>query len=311
MRVGVTGGAGFIGSFVVDELIQKGHEPLIFDHIGRTHRTDVEVMLGDVRDSVTMVEMAAHVDGIIHLAAVLGTQETIKNPRPAVLSNIEGGLNFLEALDQYDLPGTYIAVGNHWMNNSYSISKTTVERFVNMYNKERKTRANIVRVVNAYGPRQRPAPPFGPGRVRKITPSFICRALSGMPVEVYGDGLQVSDMVYVDDVALALVRSLEEANDGKIFDEVIEVGPEEHHTVYEVAKEVISICEEFGYEPVNIINLPMRPGEIPGSKVIANTSTLELIGLSSSDFISLRDGMTATVEYFINSKGQHWNDPRT
>ena len=87
----------------------------------------------------------------------------------------------LQAAAQYDLPGVYIGVGNHWMNNTYSISKTQVERFVDMYNTERGTRVNIVRVVNAYGPRQLAAHPYGPGKVRKITPAFICRALRDEP----------------------------------------------------------------------------------------------------------------------------------
>jgi UDP-glucose 4-epimerase len=96
---------------------------VVFDH-HRSGPRDYEVILGDIRDATAMVELAAHCDGIIHLAAVLGTQETIFNPRPAAETNLVGGLNFLEAVSQYDLPGVYIAIGNHWMNNSYSISKT-------------------------------------------------------------------------------------------------------------------------------------------------------------------------------------------
>src|SRR5205814_3666359 len=88
MRVGVTGGYGFIGRYVCEELITRGHEPLVFDSRGRTPNPDWEVMIGDIRDSTAMVELAAHCDGIIHLAAVLGTQETIRNPRPAAETNL-------------------------------------------------------------------------------------------------------------------------------------------------------------------------------------------------------------------------------
>jgi len=90
------------------------------------------------------------------------------------------------------------------MQNTYSITKSTVERFVAMYNAERGTKVNVVRAMNAYGPRQVPAAPYGPSKVRKIAPSFICRALKGDPLEMYGTGSQVSDMVYVTDVAEAL-----------------------------------------------------------------------------------------------------------
>src|ERR1044071_8690835 len=116
-KIGVTGGAGFIGSHVIDELLDRGYVPVVFDH--HRNRLDldlvqdtVEVFLGDVRDATAMTEFAAHVDGIIHLAAVLGTQETVLNPRPAAESNLMGGLNFLEAITQYHIPGVYIAVGN-------------------------------------------------------------------------------------------------------------------------------------------------------------------------------------------------------
>lgn len=274
--VGVTGGAGFIGGHVIDNLRAAGHDVISFDHLGRQHRDDCETMLGDVRDPVAMTELAAHCDGIIHLAAVLGTQETINNPLPAVDTNIRGGLNFLEAISQYDLPGVYIAVGNHWMNNAYSISKTAVERFCRMHVDYRGTRVGVVRAVNAYGPRQVAAAPYGPGKVRKIMPAFICRALSGAPIEVYGDGEQVSDMVYVDDVAQALVSTLVACDRGKVPERVIEVGPFRHASVNDVAHAV----NQAAYKQAGIMkmplgtplvkHLPMRPGETPGACVTAD-----------------------------------------
>lgn len=297
----VTGGAGFIGGHVVDELRARGHEAIIFDHAGRTHAR-AEVFLGDVRDPVAMTELAAHVDGIIHLAACLGTQETIKNPRPAAETNVQGGLNFLEAIAQYDLPGVYIGVGNHWMNNTYSISKTTVERFAAMFNKERGTRCNIVRLVNAYGPRQTVAPPFGPARVRKITPAFVCRALTGEPIEIYGDGEQVSDMVHVTDGAKALVTALEKAAAGTVLDRVVEVGPADHRTVNEVAETVIKAAVALGYDQVPLKHAPMRPGEIPGAQVTADTSTLSLVDMDADTLVGLDEGIADVVAWYA----EHW-----
>jgi UDP-glucose 4-epimerase len=300
MKIGVTGGAGFIGGHVVDELRARGHEPIIFDHAGRTHDR-AEVFLGDVRDPVAMTELAAHVDGIIHLAACLGTQETIKNPRPAAETNVQGGLNFLEAIAQYDIPGVYIGVGNHWMNNTYSISKTTVERFAAMFNKERGTRCNIVRLVNAYGPRQSVAPPFGPARVRKITPAFVCRALTGEPIEIYGDGRQVSDMVHVTDGAKALVTALEKAAAGAVLDRVVEVGPAGHRTVNEVAETVIKAAVALGYDEVPLKHAPMRPGEIPGAQVTADTSTLPLVDMNADTLVGLEEGIADVVAWYAEN----------
>jgi len=309
-KILVTGGMGFIGRYVVEELLAVGHTPIIFDHHRRgpeDYTKGVEVFMGDVRDDVAVVEAMAHVDGWIHLAAVLGTQETINNPRPAALSNLMGGLNMFEAAAQYKLPGVYIAVGNWYMNNSYSITKNMLERFIKMYNADRGTCINVVRAVNAYGPRQLAAAPFGPGKVRKITPSFVCRALAGMAIEVYGGGVQTSDMVYVGDVATALVRSLEAAMQGNVFDKVVEVGPEEHHTVYEVADMVRQIASVYTNHIVDICSLPMRPGEISNSKVIADVSTLELVNMHPSTLVGLTEGLMRTIEYFHSVEGSAWH----
>lgn len=304
-KVGITGGAGFIGSYVIDELISKGYEPVVFDHHNHELHRDVEVFLGDVRDEVAMTEFAAHVDGMIHLAAVLGTQETIKNPRPAARSNLEGGLNFLEAVAQYDIPGVYIAVGNWWMNNPYSITKNMVERFVHMFNKDRGTRVNIVRAVNAYGPRQLAAVPFAHGKVRKITPALVCRALSGMPMELYGGGFQVSDMVYVGDVAKALVLALECADKNKVFDHAIEVGSANPTTIRQVAE----LVNELVPEPVPLVSLPMRPGESVGQAVTADTETLKEIGFDTAELMELKTGLQLTIQYYADYEGKTWHKP--
>jgi len=294
MKILITGGAGFIGQYTVEECIARGHEPYIFDHYDRREDYPCPVILGDVRDDVAVTEAMAHADAWIHLAAVLGTQETVFNPRPAAQSNLMGGLNMLEAAVQYDLPGTYIGVGNHWMNNTYSITKTMIERFIDMYNKNRGTRVNIVRAMNAYGPRQRPVAPWGCSKVRKITPSFACRALSGMDVEVYGDGEQVSDMCWVGDVAQALVTATEKAAEGNVFPEAVEVGPEINSTVKEVAETIIRLADTDS----KLVHLPMRPGEIAGATVKADVSTLRHVDMSADNLMPLDEGMYLTVEYF-------------
>lgn len=304
MKVGVTGGAGFIGSWVIDELHARGHEAVVFDTRGRSH-AGAEVMLGDVRDAVAVTELAAHVDGIVHLAAVLGTQETITNPRPAVEVNGIGGANVLAAAHQYGLPLVNIAVGNYWMRNSYSTTKRMVERLVEQYVTETGAKFANVRCVNAYGPRQGAAPPFAAGKVRKIVPAFICRALAGMPVEVYGDGRQVSDCVFVGDVARALVATLEACAVGVAPQRTMQVGPLEHHTVNDIAKAVIALTGT----GVELVHLPMRPGEQPGARVTCDPSTLGDVGLSVSDLVPLVDGLDRTVAWFRENEGVTWRRP--
>lgn len=309
MKIGITGGNGFIGSWVAQRAVEMGHQVVVFDRTGDlrgvagrlVEEKKAAIFLGDVRDPAAMAELAAHVDGIIHLAACLGTQETINNPFPAAETNVMGGLNFLEACAQYNIPGVYIGVGNHWMNNSYSITKTTVERFVHMYNKERGTQVNIVRAVNAYGPGQSVAPPFGPAKVRKITPAFVCRALTSQPIEIYGDGHQVSDMVHVSDVAKVLIRALEQAAEGIVFPKPVEVGPDHHLTVNEVAHIVADAAEQVRGDRAIRVHLPMRPGEVPGAHVTADTETLAYVGMHHSELIGPREGLAATVKWYAEN----------
>ena len=294
----VTGGNGFIGGYVVRRLLENGYRVSVLDTRSKELVPGATLVLGNIRDATSVVEAAAHADGIIHLAGVLGTQETITNPRPAVETNILGGLNVLEAAAQYDLPLVNIAVGNFWMQNTYSISKNTVERFAEMFNKERGTRIAVVRALNAYGPYQLAAAPFGPSKVRKIMPSFACRALSGQPIEIYGDGSQIMDMIYVADVAKILVRALEETEKSGPPALTYEAGTGRKTTVNDIAAIVVKEAAKYTGQAVEIAHLPMRPGENERSVVLGNPATLEPLGIDGSGFVPLEEGVVQTVAYF-------------
>lgn len=311
--IAVTGGSGFIGRWVSQRLLDAGHEVMVVDH----HRHNYEdlypappvgsVFLADVRDETAMYEVAAHVDGIIHLAAVLGTQETISNPRPSAHTNIVGALNVFEAASQYDVPVVYAGVGNHWMRDhgtgSYTISKTAAEDYARMFNAYRDGNISVVRPMNAYGPGQSVAAPYGTSRVRKIMPSFVCRALVGDPIQIYGDGTQISDCVYVEDVANVFATAMERALEtGSPLETPAMVGPAESHTVNEIAELVRQAAYEATHKISDIEHLPMRPGEVPNAVVAADISTLLPLGIDAQKFVSLYDGIAETVGYYV----QHW-----
>lgn len=296
VKVLVTGGSGFIGSHVCDRLLELDITPVVYDrHLkAKADRPDgVEVILGDTRDAAAVTDAVAHVDGVIHLAGVLGTQETIANPRPAAEVNVLGGLNVFEAVAQYDLPAVYIAVGNHWMGNTYSISKSCAERFAFMFNGERGTRIAVVRALNAYGPRQVPAAPFGPSKVRKIMPAFICRALRGEPIEIYGDGEQIMDVIHVRDVARVLVAALLEPHGN--YSSAFEAGTGRRTTVNDIADAVLAAV---GDDVTEVRHLPMRPGEPDRSVVVGDPETLRPLGVDPAELTTLEAGVRETVTWY-------------
>jgi UDP-glucose 4-epimerase len=280
----VTGGAGFIGGYVVEDLLSRGFAVNVLDTRGR-EVAGATTTLGDIRDPIAVVEAVSRVDGVIHLAGVLGTAEMVANPRPAVETNIGGAINLFEAASAHDVPVVNIAIGNHWMDNTYSISKDTADRFARMYVAYRGSRITTVRTFDAYGPRQIPAAPFGPSRVRKIIPSFACRALTGLPIEVYGDGGQVIDLIHVSDVARVLVDALIETDRHGPIAEVIEAGSGQPVSVLEVAQSVLE-CVGAG----EIVHLPMRLGEQPGAVIVAGNPVIGTIPLAA--------GLPPTVEWF-------------
>jgi UDP-glucose 4-epimerase len=300
MNILVTGGNGFIGRHVCDRLRALGHTPTVFDRHGSTVSPaagfiGAPVFLGDTTDAAAVSEAVYHCDAVMHLAGVLGTQETITNPLPAVQTNIVGSLNVFQACALHNKRAVYIAVGNHWMNNPYSITKTTAERFALMFNKERGTKIAVVRGMNAYGPGQKAGP------VRKIIPNFIIPALKGDPLTVYGDGSQVMDMIYVDDLADVLCAALL-FNHG-VYDSVFEAGTGTPTTVLRIAKEVI---KQVGGGTIH--HVPMRPGEPDASRVLANPETLapflysDFASLENGGrgFMSLAGGIEATIPYYRN-----------
>jgi UDP-glucose 4-epimerase len=288
MKVLITGGTGFIGSHVATTLVAWGHVPVIFDRTKRpafTEKFSAYHFTGDVRDRGAVYEAVYHSDAVIHLAAQLGTQETIATARLVAENNILGSLNVFDACHDHDKRAVYIGVGNHWMNNPYSITKTCAERFAFMYNKERGTKIAVVRGLNAYGPGQKSKP------VRKIMPNLILPALHDEPIVIYGDGTQVMDMIHVRDLADILCRAL--LHEHGVYDKVFEAGSGLDTTVNELAERVVDYVGQG-----NIIHADMRPGEIPNSVVKADPTTLEPLGWELIDAIPLNEGIPETVEWY-------------
>lgn len=291
MKVLVTGGNGFIGRHVIEALNKRYSVSVtLFDRklhafgvLGAEHE-----ILGDIKDPEAVLEAVSQHDGVIHLAGLLGTKETVEYPLPTVQVNVLGSLNVFEACRRHDVPCVDITLGNHWMNNPYSISKSCAERFAFCYNKEHGTRIAVVRGMNVYGPGQK----LGP--VKKLVPTIVWAALKGDDIFVYGDGEQVADMIFVEDIAEILVRALLEQHG--VYDREFQAGCGLNTTVNEIVDRV----KEITGSPSLVRYKPMRAGEQPNAVVKADRENwqLERLGWKYEDFTTLADGLKRTVEYY-------------
>jgi UDP-glucose 4-epimerase len=286
MKVLVLGGAGFIGRHVCDLLMQRGHVVTAFDPAPLELPAPHAGVRGDVRDATAVQCYVAQHDAVVHLAGILGTAETVDRPGPAIEVNILGALNVFEAVRREGKLAVTITVGNHWMLNSYSITKSCAERLALMYDREHGTRIAVVRGLNAYGPGQKAKP------VRKVIPNFILPALRGQDLTIYGDGEQIMDFIYVRDLASILLTAL--FRDHGCYDRIFEAGSGRRTTINEVAECVIQAAGSRS----RICHHPMRPGEIANSVVLADTETLRPLGVDVAGMVSLEDGLRQTIPWY-------------
>lgn len=204
MKILVTGGQGFIGGHVVTALAQAGHTPLI---LGRRDagqlRPAGDFVLADIRDYEAVAEAISKVDRVIHLAALVGTERSIRMPEAFVETNVLGSINVFDACRFFGKPCVYASVGNSDDPNLYAISKSAAARLALMYNKEHGTRIIVTHIFNAYGEGQ------GVGAAGRLIPNAISAALRDRPITVYGSSPRFDDFIYIRDVAQLLLKAVE------------------------------------------------------------------------------------------------------
>lgn len=246
MKVAVTGGRGFLGRYVVEELQLRDHEPFVLDHEDGW----------DVR-----IDPIPPVDTVIHLAGVLGTAELFDHPLKAVSVNITGTIAVLQQCESMGASYVGITMPSVWAN-VYQATKRCAYDFAMAWHHHRDLAVSHVRAFNVYGPGQK----LGP--VQKLIPTFAHRAWRDQPLPIWGDGTQQVDLVYAGDVAKVLCDALD-YHSGEIFD----AGTGEGMSVLGVADIIQVLCgstAEYDFQP-------MRPGE-SAAKVTAEGDGWDLLG---------------------------------
>jgi UDP-glucose 4-epimerase len=299
MRVLVTGGGGFIGSHVVDRLLDLGITPRIFDLSASPYHSplEVETFTGSITDPANLDLAMRDCDAVIHLAAVADVGHVHADPVLAEEVNTRGTLNVLEAACRAKT-GRVVYGSTTWVYSDcteqevdeetpipaprhlYTATKLAGETYCAGYAELFDLESTVLRFGIPYGPRARAA-----GVVAKFTDL----AFEGKPLTIAGDGSQSRSFIYVEDLAKGIVAALEPAAAGRTYN----LSGEEVVTILEIAERV-----QENTDGCEIVHTPPRPGDFPG-KVISNQRALEELGWKAET--SFREGVRKYVEWVRSS----------
>jgi UDP-glucose 4-epimerase len=307
----VTGGAGFIGSHLVDRLAELGHRVVVLDDFRTGKRANlqrwldlpdspVEVITCDVSHGIfaalaSITARYGRIDRIAHLAAQVSVVASVANPLVDMQVNYGGTLHVLEYARAMRVGKVVFAssaavygdvdvmpVGEDTPTrpvSPYGIDKLASEYALDYYAAVHGVPVTALRFFNVYGPRQDPSSPYS-----GVISIFADRARAGRPLTIFGDGSQTRDFVYVGDVVRALVAALGDGNSRVIAN----VGTGREITVLELARTVVELCGNTS----EIVHAPARAGEIVRS--LARVERLRELGVIAET--SLVDGLRRTLD---------------
>lgn len=290
MKVLITGGTGFIGTHLNEFLNSNCYSTRIFDINGNSQFYDVDftgwdLIIGDVSNYVEVMHAAEKCDVIVHLASALGTDYLINQPHFTVQSNIIGTLNVLDVAKATGAKVIYLSLLPDW-NNPYMITKNAASKFCQMYFTEFGVKTIVLRGTHIYGERQKSAP------VRKAVPNFVLAALKNKPIQIYGSGDQLMDLLYVKDTVKAIVSAI---NTPLAIGQAIELGSGVGISVITLARKIITLCDSSS----TIEFIGPRPGEPSSLKsfIPANTQNQSSI-LGFVPQTSLDQGLIQTINWY-------------
>ncbi len=306
MKTVVTGGAGFIGSNLVELLLDEGHAVLILDDLSTGKKENVSTFLegrdcslkqGSVTDLRLLKEIFQDVECVFHQAAIPSVQRSVENPRATHEVNVNGTLNVLLAARDCGVEQVIYASSSSVYGDTptlpkheemlptpkspYAVSKLTGEYYCRVFAEVYGLQAVSLRYFNVYGPRQDPYSEYA-----AVIPRFITRILAHHPPVIYGDGTQTRDFTFVKDVARANLLAAERNAEG-----VCNIACGVRISINELAA---SIMELIGVELEVRYDEP-RPGDIKDSLAdIARAR--EALGFQPE--FALTEGLAETIRWF-------------
>ncbi len=301
----VTGGAGFIGSHIVDKLVEEGLTVGIFDNFFsgeekniEHHGARVRTHRGDISDYASVQSVVKDYDAIIHQAALVSVTRSVEDPVTVNRVNVAGTVNLLKAaVDSSVKKFLYASSSSVYgetetlpkketLNTSpispYAVSKLAAENYCRAFAKVYGLNTVCLRYFNVYGPRQKY------GHYSGVIPTFIKKAMNNESPVIYGDGLQTRDFTYVADVVQANFLCLKGSiKPGEVFN----AAAGETITINEVAR---MICDLVGRPNLKPQYAPLRKGDVRAS--YADIAKIRQIGFNPT--FTLRDGLKKVVDWF-------------
>ncbi len=307
MRALVTGGAGFIGSHLVDKLLARGVRVRIFDMVVPTHQKDVEFFHGSLLDLQALRMSLMDVDVVYHLAAIASVKDVFEAPHSAENINVRGTMNVLEAARRGGGVKRVIYGSTTWVysdvkapivdeetplaapSHLYTATKVTSEYYCQCYNSLYKLPVTILRYGIPYGPRARDG---------AVVPIFVGKALRGEPLTIAGDGAQFRKFVYVEDLAEGNVLALKPVAANRVYN----LDGTRKISIREIAEAVQRLIGG-----VKIEYVPGRSGDFSGKEISSARAKNELGWEPKTDF---EEGLRRYIEWYKERQAQKdgfWN----
>jgi UDP-glucose 4-epimerase len=306
VKILVTGGAGFIGSHIVEHF-QGRATVRVLDNLrsGFKHNLaglDHEFVEASILDRDTVRRAVQDVDYVFHLAAMISVPESMANPVECDEINTKGTVIMLEeaaraGVKKLVLSSSAAIYGDNPAvpkletmlpepKSPYAITKLDGEYYCRMFTEEKRLQTACLRYFNVFGPRQDPKSQYA-----AAVPIFIHRALKNEPIAIYGDGEQTRDFIYVKDIAAANAYFATESPDTGVFN----VAYGKKITINELCK---TICRITGSKS-EIKHAPERAGDVKHS--MAGVEKIRAAGFVPQG--NLADGLKETIEFFKQAKG--------
>lgn len=310
MKILVTGGAGFIGSHIVDNLVKDNYSVRVLDNfstgninnLSQEIRDRIEFIEGDIRSYHIVHNAVKGVDVILHLAALPSVPRSIKDPITTNEVNVVGTLNILNAAKEFGIKRLVLSSSSSIYGNNpvspktenmypnplspYAISKVTAENYCRIFSEIYGLQTISLRYFNVFGPRQNPFSEYS-----AVIPKFINLVLNDKQIIIDGDGTQSRDFTYVQNVVDANIRCINQEIEQKYL--VMNVACQESISLNKFVK----ILSEKLNKEIKIEYLESRTGDVKHSLADIR-SAKQHIGYTP--FVSFEKGIEKTIKYFTD-----------